>query len=92
MQVGFCKHISWNSCNMFLYQGFTVYQVIYLVWGQDLFQFQAINSGCIGPFNVKIIVHIIQAVHNPDPERMRIAKGAIFNFINVFMLHNAQVT
>ena len=40
----------------------------------------------------KIIVNIVQPVHNLDPERIGISKSAIFDFFNILMFNNTKIS
>ncbi len=46
------------------------------VRGEQVFQFQAIDAGGIGLFDVIVIVIVVEFVDDPDAEGMRVGEGA----------------
>jgi hypothetical protein len=53
-----------------------------------MFQLQAINTGGIGFFNIKIGVIVVEDISYPDTKRLGIAKGAIVHSIDIEVLKN----
>ena len=54
-----------------------------LIGRQNMFQFQPVNAGGIGYFNIKMIIIVVVFVYNPDSERVGISKCTIVNAGNV---------
>src|SRR5690606_41739616 len=77
---------------MFFHESLSADQIIHGVGRYDLLQLQAVYPRRIGLFHVEVIIHIIKPVYNPYPEWMCIAKSAVFNAIDVIVLHNTGIT
>src|SRR3546814_9041558 len=62
------EHISRNTSNMFLNQGILISEIHDPVRGKDMFQFQAINTGRVCHFHIKMVIIIVQIIHDSNPE------------------------
>src|SRR4051812_37939515 len=56
-----------------------------------MLEFQAIHTGSISAFHVKMVGIVVVRIHDPNTERGRVAKGTVIDPIDVQMLHDREV-
>src|SRR5690606_32311941 len=87
-----CKDVARDAYDMLFNKRLSVHKVVDRVWGDNLLEFQSINTRCISLLDIKIIIDIVKPVYNADPEGMRIAKRTILYPVNVFVFHDPGIT
>lgn len=64
---------------MFLHQCVQVCEIRDMVGGQDMLQFQSVNTGSIRQFDIVMVLIVVELIDDPDPERVGVAETAVID-------------